>query len=185
MTWGAIGGAAVTLVGSKLLSGGSGGHSSGASSATTAYDPYAPYRGQAAQQLQSLMSNPSSITQLPEYKAAMQAASRLMAAQGYTGSGNAAVAAAQAGGTAYQQAFNNLAMLSGANQNPAAGQAAANQQADYQQGQQNQMWGQIGSLVGHTINSYNSSGNNDIPQVPSVSSDVMPNYTGASIGWGG
>jgi len=51
----------------------------------------------------------------------MQAGQRQLAAQGYTGSGNALVEAAEASGQVYQQEFNNLAMLSGANANPGAG----------------------------------------------------------------
>lgn len=156
MTWGAIGGAAVSLVGGALLGGGGGG-SSGGSSSTSAYDPYAQYRPAAATKLNDLMNNPSSVQQLPEYQAQLQAASRTSAAQGYTGSGNALVAAANAGGQAYQQAFNNLAMLAGAGQSPALAQNAANQQANYQQQASNQMWGQIGNVVGQGINSFNNS----------------------------
>src|SRR5690606_33120613 len=47
-------------------------------------------------------------------------AERVMAAQGYTGSGNALAAAADAGGAAYQQEFDNLAMLSGVGQGQGA-----------------------------------------------------------------
>ena len=159
MAWGMIGAAGVTLVGSMLTSGGDGG-SSGGSSSTSAYDPYAQYRPAAATKLNDLMNNPSSIQQLPEYQAQMQAASRTSAAQGYTGSGNALVAAANAGGQAYQQAFNNLAMLAGAGQSPALAQNAANQQANYQQQANNQMWGQIGNVVGQGINGFSNSSSN-------------------------
>jgi hypothetical protein len=130
---------------------GGGSSSSGASSNTSVYDPYAPYRGAAAQQLQSLMANPGNAANTSYGQAMQQAASRTMASQGYTGSGNALVASANAGGTAYQQEFNNLVTLSGAGQSPASAQAAANQQADYQQNQSNQMWGQIGNLVGNVF----------------------------------
>ena len=108
MAWGLVATAGIGLVGSLI--GGGGGSGSGSSSPTV-YDPYAPYRGAAAKQLQQLMANPSSIQSSPVYQADMQAAGRTMAAQGYTGSGNALVASAQAGGQAYQQQFNNLAML--------------------------------------------------------------------------
>ena len=159
MSWGMIGAAGVTLVGSMLTSdSGGGGGGGGGSSSTATYDPYAPYRGAAAQKLNTLMNDPNSIQNLPEYQAQMQAASRTMAAQGYTGSGNALVAAANAGGQAYQQAFNNLAMLSGAGQSPAYGAGMATQQANYQQAQNNQMWGQIGSMVGNGINGFSGSG---------------------------
>lgn len=162
MTWGLVGAAAVTVVGGALLGGGSGSGSSGASSSTGVYDPYAQYRPQAAQQLNKLMTTPGSVQDLPSFQAEEQAASRTMAAQGYTGSGNALVAAANAGGTAYQQAFNNLSMLSGAGQSPASAQQAANQQANYQQGQSNQMWGQIGGIAGQVINSFS---NNSSPTI--------------------
>lgn len=157
MTWGYIGGAAVSLVGGALLGGGGG----PSSQQQQVYDPYAPYRGAAAQKLNALMADPSTLTSLPEYQAQMQAASRAMAAQGYTGSGNALVAAANAGGQAYQQAFNNLAMLSGAGQSPAYGASAAEQGNLANQQMQNQMWGQIGNAVGQGINPwYNSSNDN-------------------------
>ena len=158
MTWGYIGGAAVSVVGGALLGGGG---STPSSQQQQVYDPYAPYRGAAAQKLNALMADPSTISSLPEYQAQMQAASRAMAAQGYTGSGNALVAAANAGGQAYQQAFNNLAMLSGAGQSPAYGASAAEQGNLAGQQMQNQMWGQIGNAVGQGINAwYNSSNDN-------------------------
>lgn len=166
MAWGMIGAAGVTLVGSMLTSdSGGGGGSSGGSSSTSAYDPYAQYRPAAATKLNDLMNNPSSIQNLPEYQAQMQAASRTSAAQGYTGSGNALVAAANAGGQAYQQAFNNLAMLAGAGQSPALAQNAANQQANYQQQANNQMWGQIGNVVGQGINGFSNSSGSSLPAI--------------------
>jgi hypothetical protein len=79
-----------------------------------AADPYAPYRADAAKRLDELMKDPSKISSTATYKARLQAAERTMASQGYTGSGNAAIAAADAGAAAYQQEFDNLAMLSGA-----------------------------------------------------------------------
>lgn len=162
MTWGMIGGAAVSVIGGALLSdnSGGGGGSTPSSQQQQVYDPYAPYRGAAAQKLNALMANPSTLTSLPEYQAQMQAASRAMAAQGYTGSGNALVAAANAGGQAYQQAFNNLAMLSGAGQSPAYGASAAEQGNLAGQQMQNQMWGQIGNAVGQGINAWGNNNNN-------------------------
>lgn len=158
MSWGIVASVGVSLVGSYLSSsgGGSGSGSSGSSSQTGVYDPYAQYRPAAAAQLNTLMQNPGSAEDTSYGKAMQQAAGRTMAAQGYTGSGNALVAAANAGGTAYQQEFNNLVTLSGAGQSPASAQAAANQQANYQQGQSNQMWGQVGQLVGQGVQGYNS-----------------------------
>lgn len=83
-------------------------------------DPYARYRPAAAARLDQLSQDPSSIQDSAPYKARMQAAERTIASQGYTGSGNALVAAAEAGAAAYQQEFDNLAMLSGASQGQGA-----------------------------------------------------------------
>lgn len=155
MVWAAIGAAAVTVVGGALMSDSGGG--GGGSASSGAYDPYGQYRPAAAQQLNALMKDPSSAVNSGYGLAEQQAASRTMAAQGYTGSGNALVAAAQAGGNAYQQEFNNLSMLAGAGQSPASAAQAQNQQANYNQQQNNQMWGQVGNLVGQGINAYNNS----------------------------
>lgn len=85
-----------------------------------ALDPYAKYRPGAAERLDALSKDPSAIQDSAPYKARMQAAERTIASQGYTGSGNALVAAAEAGAAAYQQEFDNLAMLSGASQGQGA-----------------------------------------------------------------
>jgi hypothetical protein len=77
-------------------------------------DPYAAFRGDAAARLDALQKDPSSIENSAVWKARQQAAARAIASQGYTGSGNAIVAAADAGASAYQQEFDNLARLSGA-----------------------------------------------------------------------
>lgn len=90
-----------------------------------AADPFRASRPQYATKLNELMSDPSSIQNTPEYKARMQSVQRQLAAQGYTGSGNALVEASEAAGTVYQQAFSNLAMLSGANATPGGGYANA------------------------------------------------------------
>ena len=176
MTWGAIGGAAISVAGSYLMSKHSG--HGGSSSSTASYDPYAPYRSAAASKLNSLMSNPGDIQNLPEYKARMLAVSRTMAAQGYTGSGNALVAAANAGGTAYQQAFQNLSTLSGAGFNPAYAQSAANQQSNYQQQANNQMWGQIGNIAGNVMNNW---GSNSMPPINSGNNIQLDQPTSTPI----
>jgi hypothetical protein len=177
MPWGvaaSVGGALL----SSAISSGSGSSSSGASSNSSVYDPYAPYRAGAAQQLQSLMSNPSSAVNSGYGLASQQAAARTMAAQGYTGSGNALVAAANAGGTAYQQQFNDLVTLSGAGQSPASAQSAANQQADYQQNQQNQMFGQIGGLVGNLVGGGSGGGSSS-----GIGSAIGNLFSGSSSDW--
>lgn len=144
MTW-----ATVATIGGSLIAGamsGGGGSSSGSASPGY-YDPYAQYRGAAAQQLNQLMTNYNPANN-PVYESMMQAAQRQAASQGYNGSGNALVAAANAGGQAYQQQFNNLAMLSGAEQSPAQAGALAAYQGNYNQQMNQNMWGGLGSLFG-------------------------------------
>jgi hypothetical protein len=67
------------------------------------------------------MKDPSKITETGAYKARMQAVQRQLAAQGYTGSGNALVEAAEAAGTVYQQEFENQGRLAGAFTTPGGG----------------------------------------------------------------
>ena len=83
-------------------------------SAQEGADPFGDYRAGASERLNNLSTNPDSIRDSGVWKARMQAAERTMASQGYTGSGNAMIAAADAGASAYQQEFDNLARLSGA-----------------------------------------------------------------------
>lgn len=142
MAWAAIGAAAVTVVGSYVVNKKNKSSNKAVQQAQAAGDPYGPYRDAAAKKLNDLMNDPSKIESSPEYKARISAAQRLMASQGYTGSGNALTAVANAGGDAYQQAFNNLAMLSGAGGQPGYGamqgaaiQSGNNQYATNQYGQ--------------------------------------------------
>lgn len=88
--------------------------SNDASAAMEAADPYAPYRDDAAKKLNALIADPSKISETATYKARQKAAERLMASQGYSGSGNAIMAATDAAAQSYQQEFQNLAALSGA-----------------------------------------------------------------------
>jgi hypothetical protein len=71
------------------------------------------------------MKDPSKITETGAYKARMQAVQRQLAAQGYTGSGNALVEAAEAAGTVYQQEFENEGRLAGAFTTPGGGYGQA------------------------------------------------------------
>lgn len=111
-----------------------------------AADPFRQYRPEYATRLNELMSDPSSIENTPEYKSRLEAASRQLAAQGYTGSGNAILEAANAGGAAFQQAFANLSMLSGAANTPGGGYANALESQQMGQAQQ------MSSLAGITNN---------------------------------
>lgn len=182
MAWGLVVSAGIGLVGSYLSSKKSG-STSGSSATPQVYDPYGPYRNQAAQQLNDLMQNPNNIQKLPEYGAALTAASRASASQGYNGSGNALVAAAMAGGQVYQQAFNNLALLSGAGQSPAQAKAASSQQADYNQQANNQMWGQVGNTIGQVVNGMNN-GNSGGYNNYSAALDVSAGAPSASYDYG-
>jgi len=161
--WAAVIGGGISLLGGMLSNDDNNNGAQKGANSPAYYDPYAPYRANAAQQLQALMQDPIKGTEsTPTYIAMLQAATRQAASQGYNGSGNALVAAANAGGQAYQQTFNNLAMLSGAEQSPAQAAALASQQGNYnqqyQQQMNNQMWGNIGSVVGRTIAGGSGSG---------------------------
>lgn len=162
MTWAAVATLGGTIIGGLMSGKEKKQQAQQGSNSPAYYDPYAPYRSNAAQQLNSLMSDPSQVTSTPEYAAMLTAAGRSAASQGYNGSGNAIVAAAQAGGQAYQQAFNNLAMLSGAEQNPAQASALAAQQGNWNQQNQQNMWGGLGGifgrLAGNIGNSWGSGG---------------------------
>jgi hypothetical protein len=151
MTWGMVGAAAVTVVGGYLTKK----NQSKNNATAAASDPYGPYRNAAALKLNNLMDNPGSITDTAEYKSRQTAASRMMAAQGYTGSGNALAAVAEAGGQSYQQAFNNLATISGAGQ-PGLGSNAAQMQIGNNNNAMDQ-YGQLANgLVGSGINAWNN-----------------------------
>ena len=128
---GAAIGAATTIYATKKASDQAKDAKKQGQAAIEAADPYAPYRADAAKKLNALMADPSSIKDTPEYKARQEAAARALAAQGYTGSGNAVLEAANQGGQAFQSAYERLAMLSGATATPGGGYATA------MQGQQN------------------------------------------------
>jgi hypothetical protein len=160
MTW-----AAVATIGGTVIAGaisGGGGSAQSGSNNPGYYDPYAQYRGNAAQQLNGMMNNYDPASN-PVYGAMLQAAQRQAASQGYNGSGNALVAAANAGGQAYQQQFNNLAMLSGAEQSPAQAGALAAQQGNYNQQMNQNMWGGMGSLFGRLGSSLFGGGSGSDP----------------------
>lgn len=84
-------------------------------------DPNSAYRASYAARLNSLSTDPSSIFSTPGYAAGEQAVQRTMAAQGYTGSGNARIAMQKYGGDFYNQEMQRLMTLSGGN----AGQTVA------------------------------------------------------------
>lgn len=83
-------------------------------------DPNAPYRADYAARLNALSRDPSSIYTMPGWEAGSQAVQRSMAAQGYNGSGNTAIALQKYGGDFYNNAVAQLAALSGGNSANAA-----------------------------------------------------------------
>lgn len=62
-------------------------------------------------QLQGLLSDPSKITEMPMYKAGLEAVQRSLGQQGLTGSGNAVLGLAEYGGNFYQQQLSTLAAI--------------------------------------------------------------------------
>lgn len=98
-------------------------------------DPYSPYRQQAAGDLNKLIANPGSITSSAGYQAGLEAqmlgAQRQMAATGQSQSGLAGYQAAVSSGDYFNNQFNNqynrLAQLAGANQSPSVGAVSSRQ----------------------------------------------------------
>lgn len=146
-----------------------------------AMDPYGPYRAAAAKRLEALMADPSSIKNTPSYAARLQAAERVMAAQGYTGSGNALVAAADAGMGAYQQEFSNLALLSGAGVQPGQGYGQALQSG--QAGSDNILSGYVG-VANNLTNLFSSLGNRSNAGSATFNQPIAQGATGIGAGIG-
>jgi len=96
-------------------------------------DAMDPYRAGYAAQLQALMSNPDSIKDSPGYKAGLTALQRSMAAQGFTGSGNAQVKIADYGSSFFDREVARLQSLaSGGGQNAGTALQAQLQAAQLQ-----------------------------------------------------
>ncbi len=81
-------------------------------------DPFAEQRRKYSDAMGRLAADPNSIYTMPGYRAGEQAVKRAMAAQGYTGSGNALAALQKYGGDFYNQTMNLYGGLAGANVNP-------------------------------------------------------------------
>ena len=103
-------------------------------------DPYAPYRQQASEQLNQLMANPNMVKGLPGYQFAQEQGAkniqRQAAATGQSISGGTLASLQKQSAATASDWFNNyvnaLTTQSGANQQPAAGQAAFSVAQDYQ-----------------------------------------------------
>ena len=114
--------------------------------ATSATDPYAQYRPQAAQQLNTLMNNPSAALSQPGYQQTLteglKQSQRGAAATGQLQSGAEQAALQSQGqnvfGSYYNTLVGNLMQMSGASQNPASAQTAAQQIAASKQNMQSQ-----------------------------------------------
>ena len=161
MVWAAIGAAAITVVGGAINAhnakkNGEGGNPGAAAAA----DPFASQRPQYQAQLQNLMANPSSVQNDPGYKFNMQqgldAVTASKASQGIGTSGAADAArmtfAEGLASSTYQQDFNNLSMLSGANSgNP----GAASQAITAGNNNVNAGIGSLAGLAGKGIDAWN------------------------------
>ena len=149
---------------------------SGPGSAAQTADPFASQRPQYQQQLQQLMQNPNSVTNTPGYNFQMQqgtdAVARQQAAMGGAGSGAEQAALTQYGqglaSNQYQQQFNNLSTLSGAN----VGSPGAAGQLQQQQNQQNQQ------SIGQFTNTLGAAAG------PAISNWLNPASTGNTTDYG-
>jgi len=171
-------GAAIGLVGSLLASNSANKRAKAAQKSQAASDPYGPYRKEAAEKLRALQNDPSSIAGTAEYKARQIAAARLIASQGYTGSGNAIVAAAEAGGQSYQQAFNNLAAEAGVNYQPGGNPANTAAATDAN----NSYLSSIAGVANNAVNLANTIFNKPADS-NSTSSIPAQNTGGGNWGW--
>lgn len=81
-------------------------------------DPFGAERKQYQEMLRNLYANPGSISEMPGYKAGLQAVERRGAAQGWNGSGNMMVALSEYGGNFFDKEANRLATLGGAGISP-------------------------------------------------------------------
>lgn len=151
MAWAAVAGAAVSVVGGYFANKK---RSKSNQAAAKQADPYGPYRAGAAARLDKLSTDAGSIVDTGAYKARLQAAQRVMASQGYTGSGNALAAAATAGGDVYQQAFNNLATLSGVGAGPGQAAQISSQNANTNYNNQGQLANNLMYYGNQAYNNY-------------------------------
>lgn len=196
MAWGAIGGAAVSLIGGEIFGDDGGGvSSSGAPSSGAAQvaDPFASQRKQYQTQLQTLMQDPGSFESSPAYGFAfdqgLEAVNRTAAAKGMLGSGNRLYELTKYGqglaGQQYMGQANLLATLAGATSGSpgtAGGiQASANQAAGQGAGQL------ANSVIGGVADWWNDpgaggSGNSDINMTGFQNTSNPYGMTGSSYG---
>ncbi len=178
MSWGAVAGAAVSVVGGSLMSGDDGNGNGGGGNAIS---PWWQSGGgaQASTMLQQLMAGgPESILEDRAFqqsqKYGLQATQRTLSAQGQHLSGNEAIAlndySQRSAMDFYNQQVQQLGTLAGANQSLAGG-VSANSNA-WQAGNQNEQagWSNIASGIGGLASLYgsgafNGGGGNNAPVV--------------------
>ena len=165
---------------------------SGTGAAGTAADPFSNYRPGAAQDLASLLQHPEKAMMQPGYQQQLQmgigAQEAAAAKSGLVSSGAEKAALGQLGQSTFSSYYNsmlaNLMQMSGASQNPAAAQQAAQQGANAQQGR---MMGGLQTLtsgIGSLQQAYNAANPsyNATPSLQSWSQNQYgyqdPNYTG-------
>lgn len=183
MTWGMIGGAAVSVVGGSLLNS-SGGSSSGA---TAAADPFASQRPQYQQMLQKLMTDPSSFTQSAgsqvATKAGMAALDANAASKGLAVSGSQEQAltkyATDQTQTDYYNQLNLLSTLSGATSGNTGAASGAIQSAN---NSATAALGTLGSVAGTAIsNAVSGSSGTDMT---GFQTSTTPSWVGSSVSSG-
>lgn len=142
---------------------GGGGNSGGGSGSSGAADPFASSRGQYATQLNDLMANPNQAMSMPGYQASLQSGQQStlagLASTGQVQSGAQQSALQTVGQNTLSSAYNsqlaNLMQLSGASQNPAAGQLASSQINAARNAQFTSGLGQVAGIASNpTLQSY-------------------------------
>ena len=150
---------------------------------TCALDPYAPYRANAAKQLQELMANPSSVTSLPGYQFQQQSGTQntemQLANRGLINSSAEQAALSKfnqnLASSYYNDEFNRLAKLSGADQNPYNAALAGVKQGNDVTTSNNQ---NIGAGLTALTNIYNGWNKNN-------NSGITPGLVNGQPGWYG
>lgn len=148
-------------------------------------DPFAEHRPYYAERLNELAKDPSKIKDTATYKARLMGAERTMAAQGYTGSGNALVAAAEAGAAAYQQEFDNLSMLSGAGSGQSARAGAYGTAAGAMGNANDNYLSSLGGVANNLTNLASLFGNRSTGGTGSTTAFGAGSYSGGTYGAGG
>lgn len=168
---------------------GGGGSGSSGSGSSGAYDPFASSRGQYATQLNDLMANPNHAMSMPGYQASLQSGQQStlagLASTGQVQSGAQQAALQTVGQNTLSSAYNsqlaNLMQLSGASQNPAAGQLAGAQINAARNAQFTSGLGQLAGIASNpTLQSYFGGGGGS----SGSTADLWSGSTGGG-GWSG